>query len=75
MSHQYVLSMHRLSRTYPPDKQVLADVSVSLLPGAKIRVLGYNGAGKSTLLRIVAGLDDGYTGRAALSPGATVGLL
>ncbi len=75
MSHQYVFSMHRLSRTYPPDKQVLSDVSVSLLPGAKIGVLGYNGAGKSTLLRIMAGLDDGYTGRAELAPGATVGLL
>jgi energy-dependent translational throttle protein EttA len=75
MSHQYILSMHRLSRTYPPDKQVLSDVSVSLLPGAKIGVLGYNGAGKSTLLRIMAGLDDGYTGRAELAPGATVGLL
>ena len=75
MSPQYVFSMHRLSRTYPPDRQVLSDVSVSLLPGAKIGVLGYNGAGKSTLLRIVAGLDDGYTGRAELAPGATVGLL
>jgi len=75
MSHQYVLSMHRLSRTYPPDRQVLSDVSVSLLPGAKIGVLGYNGAGKSTLLAIMAGLDDGYTGRAELAPGATVGLL
>jgi sulfate-transporting ATPase len=75
MGHQYVFSMHRLSRTYPPDKQVLADVSVSLLPGAKIGVLGYNGAGKSTLLRIMAGLDDGYTGRAELAPDATVGLL
>ena len=75
MSHQYVFTMHRLSRTYPPDKQVLTDVSVSLLPGAKIGVLGYNGAGKSTLLRIMAGLDDGYTGRAELAPGATVGML
>jgi len=75
VAHQYVLTMHRLSRTYPPDKQVLTDVSVSLLPGAKIGVLGYNGAGKSTLLRIMAGLDDGYTGRAELAPGATVGLL
>src|ERR671916_1828403 len=75
MGHQYVFTMHRLSRTYPPDKQVLTDVSVSLLPGAKIGVLGYNGAGKSTLLRIMAGLDDGFTGRAELAPGATVGLL
>jgi len=75
MAHQYVFTMHRLSRIYPPDKQVLTDVSVSLQPGAKIGVLGYNGAGKSTLLRIMAGLDDGYTGRAELAPGATVGLL
>ena len=75
MAHQYVFTMHRLSRIYPPDKHVLTDVSVSLLPGAKIGVLGYNGAGKSTLLRVMAGLDDGYTGRAELAPGATVGLL
>jgi energy-dependent translational throttle protein EttA len=75
MAHQYVFSMHRLSRTYPPDRRVLTDVSVSMLPGAKIGVLGYNGAGKSTLLRIMAGLDDGFTGRAELAPGATVGLL
>ena len=75
MAHQYVFTMHRLSRIYPPDKHVLTDVSVSLMPGAKIGVLGYNGAGKSTLLRIMAGLDDGYTGRAELAPGATVGLL
>jgi energy-dependent translational throttle protein EttA len=75
MAHQYVFTMHHLSRTYPPDRQVLSDVSVSLIPGAKIGVLGLNGAGKSTLLRIMAGRDDGYTGRAELAPGATVGLL
>jgi ATP-binding cassette ChvD family protein len=75
MSVQYVYSMHRLSRVYPPDRQVLTDISVSLLPGAKIGVLGYNGAGKSTLLRIMAGLDDGFQGNAQLAPGATVGLL
>src|SRR5947209_8049922 len=67
--------MYRLSRHYPPDKEVLKDISVSLLPGAKIGVLGYNGAGKSTLLRIMAGLDRDFTGEAQLAPGATVGLL
>ena len=56
MAHQYVFQMHRLSRSYPPDKEVLKNVTLAFLPGAKIGVLGYNGAGKSTLLRILAGL-------------------
>ena len=72
---QYVLSMYKLRKLYPPDKEVLADISVSLIPGAKIGVLGYNGAGKSTLLRIMAGLDTDFDGEAQLAPGATVGLL
>src|SRR5687768_13597812 len=67
--------MHRVSRTHPPDKQVLADISLSFFHGAKIGVLGLNGSGKSTLLRIMAGQDDGYRGEAQLKPGATVGLL
>jgi ATP-binding cassette ChvD family protein len=67
--------MYKLSRTHPPDKQVLRDISLSFLPGAKIGVLGLNGAGKSTLLRIMAGLDNEYRGEAQLAPGATVGLL
>src|SRR3954447_22206936 len=75
MSSQYIFTMHRLSRRYPPDKTVLEDVSLSFYPGAKIGVLGYNGAGKSTVLRIMAGLDHDYTGEARLAPGATVGLL
>jgi energy-dependent translational throttle protein EttA len=75
MSGQYVFTMHRVSRRFPPDKEVLKDISLSFLPGAKIGVLGYNGAGKSTLLRIMAGLDIDYTGQAQLAPGATVGLL
>src|SRR5579884_3173794 len=75
MSTQYVFSMYRLGRRYPPDKEVLKDISVSLIPGAKIGVLGYNGAGKSTVLRIMAGLDEDYDGEAQLAPGATVGLL
>ncbi|WP_205695924.1 energy-dependent translational throttle protein EttA [Conexibacter sp. SYSU D00693] len=75
MAHQYVFQMHRLTKTHPPDKTVLRDVTLSFLPGAKIGVLGYNGAGKSTLLRIMAGLDTEFDGEANLAPGATVGLL
>ena len=74
-SHQYIFSMYKLSRTHPPDKQVLRDISLSFLPGAKIGVLGLNGAGKSTLLRIMAGRDTEYRGDAQLAPGASVGLL
>ena len=56
-SHQYVYVMHRLSKTWPGGKEVLKNISLSFLPGAKIGVLGLNGAGKSTLLKIMAGLD------------------
>ncbi len=72
---QYIFTTYRLSRRFPPDRDVLVDISLSFLPGAKIGVLGYNGAGKSTLLRIMAGLDTGFDGQAQLAPGATVGLL
>ncbi len=75
MAHQYVFQMHRLSRSYPPDKEVLKNVTLAFLPGAKIGVLGYNGAGKSTVLRIMAGEDKEYRGDAMLAPDATVGLL
>ncbi len=75
MSAQYIYTTYKLSRRHPPDKQVLTDISLSFMPGAKIGVLGYNGAGKSTLLRIMAGLDNDYDGQAQLAPGATVGLL
>jgi ATP-binding cassette ChvD family protein len=75
VSAQYIFTTYKLSRRHPPDKEVLADISLSFLPGAKIGVLGYNGAGKSTLLRIMAGLDADYDGQAQLAPGATVGLL
>jgi len=75
VSAQYIYTTYKLSRRHPPDKQVLTDISLSFMPGAKIGVLGYNGAGKSTLLRIMAGLDNDYDGQAQLAPGATVGLL
>ena len=75
MSSQYIFTMYKLCRTHPPDKQVLKDISLSFLPGAKIGVLGLNGSGKSTLLRIMAGQDTEYRGEAQLAPGATVGLL
>ena len=75
MSTQYIYTMHKLSRRYPPDKQVLSDISLSFFPGAKIGVLGYNGAGKSTLLKIMAGLDTEFNGDAQLGVNATVGML
>jgi sulfate-transporting ATPase len=75
MSAQYVYTMHRLTKAYPPDKTVLNEVTLAFLPGAKIGVLGYNGAGKSTLLKIMAGRDTDFRGDAMLAPNATVGLL
>jgi energy-dependent translational throttle protein EttA len=75
VSSQYIFTMYKLSRTHPPDKQVLKDISLSFLPGAKIGVLGLNGSGKSTLLRIMAGVDNEFRGEAQLAPGASVGLL
>jgi sulfate-transporting ATPase len=75
MSTQYIYTMHKLSRRYPPDKQVLSDISLSFFPGAKIGVLGYNGAGKSTLLNIMAGRDVDFDGEAQLGVNATVGML
>src|SRR5690242_21764736 len=75
MSTQYVFSMYRLTKRYPPDKVVLEDISISLLPGAKIGVLGYNGAGKSTLLRILAGVGPDVDGEAQVAPRGTGGRL
>ncbi len=75
VSAQYIFTTHRLSRRFPPDRQVLSEISLSFLPGAKIGVLGYNGAGKSTLLRIMAGLDHEFDGQAQLAPKASVGML
>jgi ATP-binding cassette ChvD family protein len=75
MAHQYIFTMHKLTKSYPPDKTVLSDVSLSFYPGAKIGVLGYNGAGKSSVLKIMSGQDQDYRGDAELAPGASVGLL
>jgi energy-dependent translational throttle protein EttA len=75
MSAQFIFTMRKVSRFHPPDKEVLKDISLSFFPGAKIGVLGANGAGKSSLLRIMAGVDDGFTGEARLTPSFTVGML
>ncbi|MEJ7567238.1 MAG: energy-dependent translational throttle protein EttA [Gaiellaceae bacterium] len=71
----YVYTMYRADKFYGSDRQVLANISLSFLPGAKIGVLGPNGAGKSTLLRIMAGLEEPSSGVAELAPKATVGFL
>ena len=75
MSSDYVYTMYRVDKFYGSDRQVLANISLSFLPGAKIGVLGPNGAGKSTLMRIMAGLEEPSSGVAELHPGATVGFL
>ncbi len=75
MAAEFIYTCYKLARFYPPDRTVLEDISLSFYPGAKIGVIGSNGSGKSSLLRIMAGVDDGYTGEARLTPGFTVGLL
>jgi ATP-binding cassette ChvD family protein len=72
---QVIYSMYRVGRIYPPNKQVLRDISLGFYYGAKIGVLGLNGAGKSSLLRIMAGVDKDYVGEISMSKGYTVGLL
>ncbi|HJU51876.1 MAG TPA: energy-dependent translational throttle protein EttA [Acidimicrobiia bacterium] len=72
---EFIYSMYRVSRHYPPDRDVLRDISLSFFYGAKIGVIGPNGAGKSSLLRIMAGRDDGYVGEARLGEGFSVGFL
>ena len=72
---QYIFSMYKLSKTYPGGKQVIKDISLSFLPGAKIGVLGGNGAGKSTLLKIMAGIDKEFNGEAKLADGIKIGYL
>ena len=74
-SPQYVYVMNKLSKTYPGGKQVLKDITLAFLPGAKIGVVGLNGAGKSTLLRIMAGDEKEFLGEAWAADGVTVGFL
>jgi energy-dependent translational throttle protein EttA len=75
MAAQFIFTMRDLRRFYPPDREVLRGINLSFYPGAKIGVIGGNGSGKSSLLRIMAGLDDGFTGEARLTPGFSVGYL
>ena len=75
VSSQYVYSMYKLGKTYPGGKEVLRDISLSFLPGAKIGVLGLNGAGKSTLLKIMAGIETDYSGEAQAADGLNIGYL
>jgi len=72
---QIIFSMYKVSKTYPPQKQVIKDISLSFYLGAKIGIIGLNGSGKSTLLRIIAGLEKDYNGELSFSPGYTVGHL
>ncbi len=72
---QYVYSMNRVSKTVPPKRQILKDISLSFFPGAKIGVLGLNGSGKSTLLKIMAGVDKEIEGEAIPMPGLKIGYL
>ena len=75
MPPQFVYVMKGLGKVYPPDAQVLKDIWLSFLPGAKIGVLGLNGAGKSTLLKIMAGVEQNYIGEAFVGQGVSVGYL
>jgi ATP-binding cassette ChvD family protein len=75
MAVQYVYVMKGLSKTYPGGRQVLKDIWLSFLPGAKIGIVGVNGAGKSTLLRIMSGMDKEFTGEAWAAEGVKVGYL
>jgi len=75
MSSEYIFTMYRVDKFYGAERQVLANISLSFLPGAKIGVLGANGAGKSTVLKIMAGKEEPSSGTADLAPNATVGFL
>jgi len=74
-AYQYIYVMKGLGKTYPGGREVLKDIRLSFLPGAKIGVLGANGAGKSTLLKIMAGVETSFSGEAWAAEGASVGYL
>jgi len=73
--NKIIFSMYKVSKTYPPQKQVLKDISLSFFLGAKIGIIGLNGSGKSTLLKIIAGLESSFQGELVFAPGYTVGYL
>ncbi|MCH7789612.1 MAG: energy-dependent translational throttle protein EttA [Acidobacteria bacterium] len=75
MAAQFIFTMRKVSKFIPPDRDILSDITLAFYPGAKIGVLGANGSGKSTLLRLMAGLDDDYTGEAKLTDGFSAGFL
>ena len=72
---QYIYTMIGVSKTVPPKRQIIKDISLSFYPGAKIGLLGLNGAGKSTVLRIMAGVDTDFQGEARAQPGVKIGYL
>jgi ATP-binding cassette ChvD family protein len=72
---QYIFTMNGVSKTVPPKRQIIKDISLSFFPGAKIGLLGLNGAGKSTVLKIMAGVDNDYNGEARAQPGTKIGYL
>ena len=72
---KFIFYMHRMTKLYPPNKEVLKDISLSFFYGAKIGIIGPNGSGKSTLLRIMAGIDKEFQGEAWIEPGRTAGYL
>ncbi|MEQ8652501.1 MAG: energy-dependent translational throttle protein EttA [Kiloniellales bacterium] len=74
-SYQFIYQMSHLSKTFQGGKQILKDINLNFLPGAKIGVLGLNGAGKSTLMKIMAGIETEYTGEAFAAKGVRVGYL
>ena len=75
MSVKYVYTMSELSKKFDGGRQVLKDISLSFIPGAKIGVLGLNGSGKSTLLKIMAGLEKEFSGEAWAAENIKIGYL
>ena len=72
---QFIYTMNGVSKTVPPKRQIIKDISLSFFPGAKIGLLGLNGAGKSTVLKIMAGVDTDFNGEARAQPGTKIGYL
>ncbi|MCP4800603.1 MAG: energy-dependent translational throttle protein EttA, partial [bacterium] len=75
MSQQYVFTLQGIRKVVPPNREILREIWLSFLPGAKIGVVGLNGSGKSSLLKIMAGLDEEYEGKAYAADGVSVGFL